>query len=213
MSDSLPQRCEVLGWQAIQRLARTLARRIAVSGYQADLIVAIGRGGYVPGRILSDWLGQTPLTSFGIQHYRDLRRERAARVSYPLAADVTGQRVLLVDDVADSGETFALALRHLAERGPPAELRSAVLHYKTVSCYRPDYFAARVRAWRWIVYPWAVAEDIGSMLRALQPPPHDVADAAQRLAQHGVRLPSGLLSDLLMQPATVEPATSSGLTI
>lgn len=198
MAAPLPQRCELVGWQAFHALARKLARRIAASDYRPDLIVAIGRGGYVPGRILSDWLGLMDLTSFKIEHYHHARKERAARVRYPLPADVTGRRVLLVDDVADSGETFAVALRHLEERGPPAEVRSAVLHYKTVSPYRPDYFAKRVRSWRWIVYPWAVAEDVGSFLAAMTPPPADADEAAHRLAaERGIRLPRGVLADLV----------------
>jgi hypoxanthine phosphoribosyltransferase len=193
-----PIRCEAVSWNAVATLAHRLAAKIVDSGYNPDLIVAIGRGGYVPGRLLSDWLGIMDLTSFKIEHYRHAEKQRAARVRYPLPESVAGRRVLLVDDVADSGETFAVALAHLAERGPPAEARSAVLHYKTVSPYRPDYFARTVRDWRWILYPWAVMEDVGSFIRAMDPPPADVDEAAQRLAaERGLRLPRRLLADLM----------------
>lgn len=195
-----PPHCEIVSWHRFYTLARRLARQVRDSGYRPDLIVAIGRGGYVPGRILSDWLGLMDLTSFKIEHYHKTRKERAARVRYPLAADVTGRRVLLVDDVADSGETFAVALRHLEEHGPPAEIRSAVLHYKTASSFLPDYYAHKVTAWRWIIYPWAVAEDVGSILQEMRPVPADAADAARRLlAERGIRLPRQVLADLLAQ--------------
>lgn len=198
MSDPLPQRCEIVSWHAVHALARRLAHRVIDSGYRPEVIVAIGRGGLVPGRLLSDLLGQMDLTSFKIEHYRHAGKLRAARVRYPLAAAVAGRRVLLVDDVADSGETFAVALEHLASRGAPAAVKSAVLHYKTVSPYRPDFYARRVRNWRWIIYPWALAEDVGSCLRAMQPPPADAAEAARRLAAaHGIRLRRDLLTDLL----------------
>lgn len=192
-----PPRCEVVSWPRFHALARRLAGLVRASGYRPDLIVAIGRGGYVPGRVLSDWLGLMDLTSFKIEHYHRTRKERAARVRYPLPAEVTGRRVLLVDDVADSGETFAVALRHLAERGPPAEVRSAVLHYKTVSPYVPDYYAHKVTAWRWIIYPWAVAEDVGSILEGMRPFPADADEAARRLAGRGIRLPRQVLLELL----------------
>ncbi|HET6719001.1 MAG TPA: phosphoribosyltransferase [Rhodocyclaceae bacterium] len=198
MTDSLPKRCEVVSWQSFYALASRLACRIVASGYRPDIIVAIGRGGEVPGRVLSDLLDQMDLTSFKIEHYHRTQKQRVARVRYPLAADVAGRKVLLVDDVADSGETFAVALDHLNRRGAPAEVRSAVLHYKTVSTYRPDYYAAEIRAWRWIVYPWAVGEDLGGILRAMRPFPEDPGAVERRLwDEHGVRLPRAALRELL----------------
>jgi hypothetical protein len=202
-----PTRCEVVPWTTVHGLARRLAAKIADSGYRPDLIVAIGRGGYVPGRLLSDWLGIMDLTSFKIEHYRHAEKQRAAQVRYPLPADVVGRRVLLVDDVADSGETFAVALEHLQSRGPPAEVRSAVLHYKTVSPYRPDFYAKTVRDWRWILYPWAVMEDVGSFIRAMEPQPVGVEEAARRLAdERGLRLPRKVLLDLLETLGRSAPA-------
>jgi len=76
-----------VSWATVHGLARRLAAKIADSGYRPDLIVAIGRGGYVPGRLLSDWLGIMDLTSFKIEHYRHAEKQRAAQVRYPLPAD------------------------------------------------------------------------------------------------------------------------------
>lgn len=199
---ALPQRCEIVSWPAFYTLARKLARKVVESGYRPDMIVAIGRGGYVPGRVLSDLLGLMDLTSFKIEHYRHAEKQKVARVRYPLASDVTGRRILLVDDVADTGDTFVAALEHLRSRGEPAEIRSAVLHYKTVSPYTPDFYAMKVRAWRWIVYPWAVTEDVGTYLRAMQPLPADPGEVARRLlAEHGIRIPRAVLRDLLAMVA------------
>ena len=217
MADSIPDsapRYELVSWSAFHDLARKLARQVIDSGYRPEVIVAIGRGGYVPARILSDFLGQMDLTSFKIEHYRSAHKERAARVRYPLATDVAGRRVLLVDDVADSGETFAVALEHLESRGAPAEVRSAALHYKTVSPYVPDHYARKVAKWRWIIYPWAVAEDVGSLIRAMKDPPAsaDVAEVARRLGEEcGIRLPRKVLRDLLaVLPAEGEWPVTAG---
>lgn len=195
---SRPEPFQLISWNSVHALALKLARGIAESDYRPDIIVAIGRGGWVPGRLLSDFLGQMDLTSFKIEHYQSARQPKRAQVRYPLAADVRGRRVLLVDDVADSGETFAVALAHLNSRGAPAELRSAVLHYKTVSPYLPDYYAQKVVNWRWIIYPWAIAEDVGNLIGAMSPRPADADEVARRLAaEHGLRLPRKLLLDLL----------------
>ncbi len=89
------QRCEVISWHRFYALARRLAHRVRDSGYRPEVIVAIGRGGYMPARILSDFLGQMDLTGFKIEHYRGAQKQVAASVRYPLAADVGGRRVLL----------------------------------------------------------------------------------------------------------------------
>lgn len=192
------QRCELVSWARFHTLARKLARAVHTSGYRPDILVAIGRGGYLPARILSDFLGLMDLTSFKIEHYHATRKGRQARVRYPLNTDLTGRRVLLVDDVSDSGDTFRVALDHLAGCGSPAEVRTAVLHHKLVSPYVPDYYAQKVRIWRWIIYPWAVAEDVGSFIRAMSPRPADIAEVERRLwLERGVRLPRALLRDIL----------------
>ena len=51
-------------------------------------------------------------------------------VRYPLGHGVAGQRVLLIDDVCDTGDTFEVANKHLGDRIQPMETRTAVMHYK-----------------------------------------------------------------------------------
>lgn len=192
------RRCELVSWQRFHGLARRLAHRVRTSGYRVDTLVAIGRGGYMPARILSDFLNVLDLTSFKIEHYHATRKERRAVVRYPLNADLSGRRVLLVDDVTDSGDTFAVALDHLAACGPPAEVRTAVLHHKVVSPHLPDYYAQKVVKWRWIIYPWAIAEDVGSFIGAMSPRPADATEIGHRLAaEHGIYLAPRLLQDIL----------------
>ena len=62
-------RCELISFNEVLRLSRILTRKIKASGYMPDLIVAIGRGGYVPGRLVSDFLLFNDLASMKIEHY------------------------------------------------------------------------------------------------------------------------------------------------
>lgn len=193
--------CELITWERFHALARQLAFSIRLAPFHPDLIVAIGRGGYLPARIVSDYLDVFDLTDVKIEHYHGPQRERRARIRYPLAADVAGKRVLLIDDVSDSGDTFEVALRHLRERGEPAELRTAVLHHKLVSTYTPDFFAEVVREWRWITYPWAVMEDLRSLLRDMDPPPASIDAFARRLREeHGLEVDQQTLEDIFAMP-------------
>lgn len=202
-----PIPCEVITWNRFYALARRLAQRVHESGYRPDTIVAIGRGGYLPARILSDFLGIMDLTSFKIEHYTATRKSRRAVVRYPLSADLTGRRVLLVDDVSDSGDTFTTALEHVRGCGTSTEVRTAVLHHKTVSRYAPDYYVHRVVKWRWIIYPWAIAEDLGNLIQAMRPRPADEKEISRRLLRdHGIRLPRAVLADVLAMRETTGPA-------
>ena len=198
---SAGMRCELMGWERFHALARQLALAIRQAPFRPELMVAIGRGGYLPARIVADYLDVYDLTAIRIEHYRGMHRERAARVRYPLTADIAGKRVLLIDDVSDSGATFAVAIRHLQEQGEPAQLRTAVLHHKTVSGYTPDFYAETVREWRWIIYPWAVMEDLRSFLHDMDPPPATVGDFARRLReQHGIEVGQQTLQDVFSLP-------------
>lgn len=192
------QPCELISWGRFQTLSRALATSVRQSGYTADMIVAIGRGGYMPARLLSDYLGIMNLTSFKIEHYRGARKHAAAVIQYPLSAVVQDKRVLLVDDVSDSGDTFTVAVEHIMQCGSPAQIRTAVLHHKITSRFIPDYYARKIVKWRWLIYPWAVSEDIASFIAAeiTLPAPID-GIVAQINARHGIRVSPRQVEDAL----------------
>lgn len=195
---SKQMRCELITWLDFQRLARQLALAIADGGFHADLIVAIARGGLAPARVIADYLGIMNVASFRIEHYRGSERAPQAILRNPLSAEITGRRVLLIDDVSDSGETFEVGLRHLRERLPEAEIRTAALHHKIASRYVPDYFVVRVVKWRWITYPWAVMEDLGGFIRMMEPRPTDVAEIIERLwSDHALKIQPRVVEDVL----------------
>ena len=190
--------CELVGWEAFYQLARGLVQLIRQSGFEPDLIVAISRGGLVPARVLADHLNLFDLATLKVEHYHAMQRERVARVRYPLMAEVEGRQVLLVDDVSDSGDSFQVALKHLLQKGEPAQLKTAVLHHKRVSSYVPDYFAEQVIDWRWIIYPWAVMEDLNGLRCSMKPRPVTAEMFAERLRQeHTLEVPRQLIEDVL----------------
>ena len=190
--------CEIISWEHAYQMARGLARQVREDGFSPEIIVAISRGGLMPARVLSDHLNLFDLATLKVEHYHAVRKQRVAKVQYPLNAAIEGRRVLLVDDVSDSGDTFQVAVRHLHEKGEPASLRTAVLHHKWVSSYVPDYFAQEVKEWRWLVYPWAVIEDLGSFLREMEPRPTSVEAFASLLqARHAIEAPRQILDDVL----------------
>jgi len=166
MHEKLP--CTLLTWEDVYSLCHQLVRQLRKENFRIDLIVAIARGGYIPGRILSDMLGIQDLTCFKIEHYQGAYRQYEAFVKYPLNADINGRNVLLLDDVCDSGDTFAVGIEHIRQCGTVNEMRTAALHLKTVSKFIPNFYVEEVREWRWLIYPWAVNEDLLSMIAKMR---------------------------------------------
>ena len=120
------------------------------------------------------------------------------RIKYPLRVNIHRRCVLLVDDVNDSGDTLTLAADYLRSWSP-ASLKVAVLHHKTTAAYRPDFIGARVLKWRWLIYPWALREDIGAFIDRMDPPPENIAEATRRLQEdYGVRLTESVLAPIFL---------------
>jgi hypoxanthine phosphoribosyltransferase len=184
---------EYIGWNQFQRLCGVLYGRIKDAGFRPDMIIAIERGGYPVARLLSDYFDVMDLIGLKVEHYRGPDKLPRAVIPYPLAADVEGRRLLVVDDVSDSGDTYNAVLPHVRRQGRPAALRTAVLHHKQTSSYRPDFHARRVLKWRWITYPWAVVEDLTVICSRMAPPPSGLPELKSRLEEDaGIRLPEGV---------------------
>jgi len=173
--------CELISWAEIERLCRRLAMQINRSGYRPDMVVAIARGGYVPARLICDYLDLMPLTSIKIEHYlAGSSKQEPALIRYPLCTDIKDKNVLLVDDVNDSGDTLRVAAEYL-QSFTPRQVRIAVMHNKIVSDFPVDYYARKVIKWRWLIYPWAIQEDISNFLQRLSPRPATLEQAQKRL--------------------------------
>ena len=194
----MSQPCELISWNRVYRLARQLALRLRDSDFHPDIVVAIGRGGYVPARILCDFLDIYELRSLRIEHYKKgAERQTVARVVYPLCTDISGQSLLIVDDVSDTGDTFVVAIDHVL-KFHPGEIRTAALHHKAVSHYEPHFYAQRVVKWRWLIYPWAVMEDITGFVDKMENRPASLEELQQRLKRdHRINVSRPVLEDVL----------------
>ncbi len=145
-----------LSWEDIERQCVELAKMLRRSGVRADMIVGISRGGLVPARLLSDLLGNDELHTMRVKFYTGIGRvgERPV-ILHPTQVDVTGRRVLLVDDIADSGKSLSTAKRHLEERGA-GEIVVATLMKKPASVITPDFYVQETDAW--VIFPWEARE-------------------------------------------------------
>ncbi len=154
-----------LTWEDIQRAAEKTADMIKKDEYEADLMIAVSRGGFDPARIISDQLNIRKLASLQIIYYSGVGEKRdRPEVLFPLNAQVKGLKVLVVDDVSDSGHSLMVVRKYVESLGA-AEVRIATLHHKPWSEYKPDYYAEEVD--KWILYPWEPNESIQDLVEML----------------------------------------------
>lgn len=153
-------------WDYIYNLCRNISKEIKNSGYEPDVIIALARGGWFAGRVLCDFLGLDDLSSLKIEHYIGSAAIDTGEpyIRYPLSDGVIeGKRVLIVDDIVDTGESMLSAKAYVEGRNP-IEVRTASLQYLGSSKIDPDYVGERLEDWAWIVYPWNFMEDMISIL-------------------------------------------------
>ena len=201
-------RCRLVGLDEVYELSFDVARQLRGARFEPEVVVAIARGGFVPARLLCDFLGVDALVSQQIRHYGPgARRQDRAHIEHPLADDLArelgGRRVLVVDDVNETGETLAVARAQIASLGP-GELRVAVLHEKASSHQAADFRAQATEPSCWLLYQWAVVEDCLGFVASMDPRPATPQEARSRLdAELGLVLPDILwekVSPLLAAP-------------
>ncbi len=139
-------------WDKIYEMIVDLALGIRASGFKPDLIVGVSRGGWAPGRILSDLLENPHTANIKIEFYVGIEKTgRKPVVTQPISEDISKKNVLVVDDVADTGESLKLALDHVLEKGA-RKIMTVTVFYKPHSKFKPDFFADTTS--NWIIFPW-----------------------------------------------------------
>ena len=155
-----PER-EQLSWQELGDGTRALAEMVHASGYEPDVILAIARGGLLVAGAMGYALGAKNVFTVNVEFYtgEDERLELPILLPpVPDPSELAQRKVLICDDVADTGGTLALVQR-FCERHV-AEARTAVLYEKPRSIVRCDYVWRRTDAW--ITFAWSALPPVGA---------------------------------------------------
>jgi hypoxanthine phosphoribosyltransferase len=145
-------------WNQVHAMLVDQAEKIWGSNFNPDVIIGVARGGVIPARILSDLLENSNFTVIRVKSRHgnpDDRREPV--LIQPLIFPVQGKKVLVVDDVADTGRSLDMVKEHVQQQ-EAQETRIATLYYKPWSTVKPDYYEKETE--KWIVFPWDVAEHL-----------------------------------------------------
>jgi hypoxanthine phosphoribosyltransferase len=152
-------------WDDLGAGARALAEQAHADGYVPDIVLAIARGGLLVAGALAYALGVKNTFTLNVEFYTGVDERLPMPVLLPPVPDLVDlaeSRVLVVDDVADTGQTLELVADLC--RGRVAEVRTAVLYEKPRSAIRCEYVWRRTD--RWITFPWSAEHPVLDGLRA-----------------------------------------------
>jgi hypoxanthine phosphoribosyltransferase len=146
---------EILAWSEVGEATRALATAVHEDGYEPDVILAIARGGLIVAASLAYALNVKNTFTMNVEFYTGVDERLPVPMILPPApelVDLEDARILVADDVADTGATLALVREFCA--GKVGEVRIAALYEKPHSTVKCDY------AWRhtdrWIEFPWSI---------------------------------------------------------
>ena len=136
-------------WNEMRRDVNTLCRDITLDKFDPQVIVGLSRGGLTPGVMMSHWF-QKPF-----------KPVKSSLRDFPEWEDYlpkkTDERVLIIDDICDSGETFQKISDYIKERGDGVDVRFASLWWNNECDFEPHYYVqecAKDTEGIWIHFPW-----------------------------------------------------------
>jgi len=174
---------EIPTWEKIYELLLNLANQVRKADFKPDVIVGIARGGWPPARIMSDLLENPELANVKAEFYLSVAETKGEPViTQPVSVPVKGKRVLVVDDVADSGKSLALVREHLKEKGA-IDVRIATIYYKPWSIVTPDWFEKKTS--HWIIFPWERKETVRRILEKCKKHGKTVEEAKETMIRYG----------------------------
>lgn len=145
---------EVLSYALFGTAVQDLGRQVVDSGYEPDIVLSIARGGLALGMGLGYALDVKNLSAVNVEFYTGVDERLDVPIMLPPTPDVVdlaGLRVLIADDVADTGRTLEIVRDFLA--GHVSEVRAAVIYEKPRTVVKADYVWRRTE--RWIDFPWS----------------------------------------------------------
>jgi hypoxanthine phosphoribosyltransferase len=175
---------EIMSWDDLGDGTRELAQAVVDDGYRPDIILGIARGGLLVGGALGYALGVKNTFTMNVEFYTGIDERLDMPMILPPVPDLVDFadfRVLIADDVADTGATLEL-VKEFCE-GKVAEVRCAVLYEKSRSAVKCEYVWRRTDLW--ITFPWSADDPVSAPLAstghpALQAHPAGASQGSSR---------------------------------
>jgi hypoxanthine phosphoribosyltransferase len=170
-------------WNYIYGLLVDLAADIKKSSFKPDIILGVSRGGWIPARVLSDLLDNSNLANIRVEFYSSIYQTTEKPViTQPVSIPVNDKKILVVDDVVDSGASLRLVHSTISEKA--IQIKSAVIYVKPWTNFHPDYYSSHTDSW--IIFPWELAETIRNLINKGDQTETDLHPIEAELVKAGV---------------------------
>lgn len=145
-------------WDDLERTTIQLADQVEATGKQYDRIIALANGGMTMVRLLGDRLGTNKISCVQLSFYQGINdTKKEPQIIQPLTAKVSGQNILIFEDIVDTGATLEFALSYLRDHGV-ASVETASLVVKPHTTIQPQFIGSVEKSW--IIFPYEVRETI-----------------------------------------------------
>jgi hypoxanthine phosphoribosyltransferase len=175
---------EIPSWNQIYTMLLNLTDKIRKSGFKPDIVVGVSRGGWPPARVLSDLLDNPNLANVRAEFYLGIAETKGdPTLTQPVSMKVEGKKVLVVDEIADTGRSLKLIKKHIVEEGA-VEVKVAAIYYKPWSIVKPDYYEKETS--HWVVFPWEIKETIRRIIRKCREKAKPLEEETAKLVKAGI---------------------------
>ncbi|MEM3670329.1 MAG: phosphoribosyltransferase [Thermoprotei archaeon] len=151
-----------VSWLEVYEALSSIARAISASSSGFDAVLGVARGGWIPARLLSDFLSIRRIVSIQVESY-DNEDRKELRILEPVPQELRGSKVLVVDDISDTGSSLLAVVEKLRSNGVKA-ISTVAIFTKPWSKFTPDFFYKEVS--EWVVFPWELNETVIPRLKA-----------------------------------------------
>lgn len=175
---------EIPTWEQIYEMLLNLANKIRKDGFKPDVILGVSRGGWPPARVLSDLLENPELANVKTEFYMGVAETKGEpTITQPVSVSVRDKKVLVVDEIADTGKSLRLIQSHLKKQGA-SEIKIATIYYKPWSVVTPDHYEKESSAW--VVFPWERKETVRKLIEQYKRQRRTVEEVKEKLVKHGM---------------------------
>lgn len=145
-----------LSWSDIEDYCAVIYTDMTVDNYYPECIIGLLRGGIVPARIFSDYFHiLLDFFALDVKLYDGVNKRKEKPIIGPFTLPfIRGKKILIVDDIYDSGKTMNAVLEYLKGE----DIKTATLMWKETAKGKPNYYAEVAKDKEWVIFPWETHE-------------------------------------------------------
>lgn len=164
MTTSMKFKTRIVDWDQISKSIDKICKDMIMSDVKIDSVIGLSRGGLIPAVMLANQLGVRQVYSYGLKSYSKKTRGDIETYQHVHADSITGDNIIVVDDISDKGETMGYVKRQLcsSDRLTPwkhKNIHTCTLCIKEHTDFLPTWYDFTLESDEWVIFPWETDEN------------------------------------------------------